>query len=192
MNRSVHIVLALSISTPALAVEVPSADLQIAASIQAAPEERRDGAAVLGWTPDGEVITLREGSNDLICLYDNPADDAFSVACYHRDLEPFMARGRELAAEGVEMMDRGRIRFEEIEAGTLAMSREPRTLYVLHGSGVDETTHAVKDPYLRWVIYVPFATPESTGLSTSRLPGAPWLMGSGTAGAHIMITPPRD
>jgi hypothetical protein len=47
------------------------------------------------------------------------------------------------------------------------------------------------DAYLRWVTYVPFATPESTGLSTKPSDNAPWLMYSGTAGAHIMINPPK-
>jgi hypothetical protein len=42
------------------------------------------------------------------------------------------------------------------------------------------------------VIYLPFATAESTGLSLKASPGAPWLMYPGTAGAHIMINPPRQ
>ena len=45
--------------------------------------------------------------------------------------------------------------------------------------------------FVRWVIYVPFATGESTGLPTQPSGNAPWLMFPGTAGAHIMITPPR-
>ena len=50
----------------------------------------------------------------------------------------------------------------------------------------------VTEPYLRYVIYLPFATAESTGLSKGKgSPGAPWLMGAGTAGAHIMINPPK-
>ena len=71
------------------------------------------------------------------------------------------------------------------------MPKEPRTLYVLTGSSYDAAANKVQDPYLRWVIYVPFATPESTGLSTKGSDGAPWLMGAGTAGAHIMISPPK-
>jgi len=41
-----------------------------------------------------------------------------------------------------------------------------RTLYVLTGTSFDVTNGKVTDAYLRWVIYLPFATPESTGLST--------------------------
>src|SRR5437764_6056476 len=84
---------------PALALDVaPPAD-QINSAILAAPKERRAAATVLGYNSKGEVVTLREGSNDLICLATDPKEKAFSVACYHKELEPFMKRGRELAAE---------------------------------------------------------------------------------------------
>ena len=83
------------------------------------------------------------------------------------------------------------IRFKEVEEGKVPMSKEPRTLYVLTGTSYDSATGKVQDSYLRWVIYVPFATPQSTGLSTKGSDGAPWLMSAGTAGAHIMINPPK-
>jgi hypothetical protein len=177
-------------AAPAGAVTPPAPE-QIAAAVQAAPAERRDAAAVLGYDESGKVVTLRPGTNDLVCLYDDPSDDRWSVACYHKDLEPFMARGRELAAEGLSTQERVQKRLKEVDDGKLAMPREPRTLYVLHGSGYDAATNTVKDAYLRWVIYTPYATPESTGLSTKMTENAPWLMDEGTAGAHIMITPPR-
>ena len=169
---------------------IPS-ETQIAATLLAAPAERRNESTVLGYDASGKLVTLKTGTNVLICLADNPGTKAFSAACYHKDLEPFMARGRALLAQGVEWKEREAIRLKEIEAGTLAMPREPRTLYVLTGEGYDAATGAVTKPYLRWVIYLPFATAESTGLSLKASPGAPWLMYPGTAGAHIMISPPR-
>ena len=168
------------------------AEDQIASAILAAPEDRRAGAGVLGYSTDGKLVTLREADNDLICLADKPSDDSFSVACYHRDLESFMARGRELSAAGVTGKERHRVRAKEVEDGKLSMPRQARTLYVLSGSGFDSASGKVMDSYLRWVIYQPFATPATTGLSTSPSPGAPWLMYPGTAGAHIMINPPRE
>ena len=45
-------------------------------------------------------MTCARARIDLICLADDPKIDALSVACYHKDLEPFMARGRELDADG--------------------------------------------------------------------------------------------
>jgi len=39
-----------------------------------------------------------------------------------------------------------------------------------------------------YVIYIPYATVESTGLATSPVSeGAPWLMDAGKPWAHIMV-----
>lgn len=190
--RTTITVLALGcMATASVAAEPSDAEAQLAAAIQAAPDDRRDGARVLGWTAEGKVVELRAGSNDLVCLAAMPGAPQWSVACYHESLEPFMARGRELLAQGIEGQERIDIREKEIAEGKLQMPREPRTLYVLHGSGFDAEAGEVTDAYLRWVIYTPFATAESTGLTTRPVPGAPWLMAPGTAGAHVMINPPR-
>ena len=46
------------------------------------------------------------------------------------------------------------------------------------------------DTRMSWGAY---ATTESTGLAVQPGgPGSPWLMDPGTAGAHIMIHPPRS
>jgi hypothetical protein len=177
----------------ATAQSTASAEEQIASAILAAPDERRADAAVLGYDAQGKLVTLRKGSNELICLADNPADNRFSVACYHKDLEPFMARGRELEAQGITGNERNeKYRWKEIKEGKLPMPREPRMLYVLSGKGYDAPSGKVINGSLRWVIYMPFATAESTGLSTKSKRGEPWLMDAGTAGAHIMITPPGN
>ena len=175
----------------AAAAEVPSAQVQIAGAVLAAPAELREGAAVLGYDAKGGMVKIREGKNEMICLATDPAKTAFNVACYHKDLEPFMARGRELLEQKVTGAKRNEIRFKEVEEGKVPMPKEPRTLYVLTGTSYDSATGKVQDSYLRWVIYVPFATPQSTGLSTKGSDGAPWLMSAGTAGAHIMINPPK-
>jgi len=179
------------LASTGMAANVPSAEVQIAGAVLAAPAELRDGAAVLGYDPQGARVRLREGKNEMICLASDPTKPAFNVACYHKDLEPFMARGRELLAQNVTGAKRNEVRFKEVADGKLAMPREPRTLYVLTGTSFDAATGKVADSYLRWVIYTPFATPESTGLSTKATEGGPWLMSAGTAGAHIMINPPK-
>jgi hypothetical protein len=173
------------------AADVPPTDVQIAATVLAAPAELREGAAVLGYNPQGQLTKLREGKNEMICLATDPAKTAFSAACYHKDLEPYMARGRELMAQKVTGQNRNDIRWKEVADGKLTLPREPRTLYVLSGTGYDAASGKVTGASLRWVIYVPYATPETTGLSTKASDGAPWLMSPGTAGAHIMINPPK-
>ena len=179
------------LASMAVAANVPAPEVQIASAVLAAPAELREGAGVLGYNAQGELVTLREGKNELICLASDPSKTSFSVACYHRDLEPYMARGRELVAQKITGQKRNDVRWKEIAEGKLSLPREPRTLYVLTGKGFDAGTGKVTDAYLRWVIYVPFATPESTGLSTKPSDNAPWLMSAGTAGAHIMINPPK-
>jgi hypothetical protein len=164
---------------------------QIAAAVLAAPADRRAGARVLGYDDKGALVALREGSNDQVCLADNPKEPGINVACYHKDLEPFMTRGRALAAEGVKPADREDIRHKEIAAGTLQMPKEPRSLAVLTGTGFDAASGTIAEAYTRWVVYTPFATPESSGLSVTPVPGGPWLMYPGKGTAHIMINPAR-
>ena len=183
----------VSISAPGEtpdSVAVPSLDVQVAAARLAAPEDRRSRAGVLAFAPDGRLVVARQGQNELICLADDPKKAGFQVACYHKDLEPYMARGRALKAAGVTGSENRQIRWKEIEAGKLPMPKTPTSLYVLSGLGYDQATGEVVEPYLRYVLYTPYATVESTGLTLSGSPSAPWLMFPGTPGAHIMINPP--
>lgn len=174
-----------------VAGQVLPQDQQITAALLAAPADLREGARVLGWEADGRVVELRAGSNDLVCLSDDPRDDRFEVTCYHETLEPYMARGRELRAQGVE--NTLAPRWEEIANGTLPMPSEPTTQYVLGGhpgATFDPATGTAPGAVLRWNVHIPGATAESTGLSTEYSPYAPWIMYPGTPGAHIMIVPP--
>jgi len=127
-------------AAPAAAAPLPP-DQQVAAAVLAAPAERRADATVLGYDASGALVTLRKGAGDLICLADGPNDADFDVACYQKDLEPFMARGRELHAKGVADKERNQIRWKEVDAGTLTMPREPRALYTLTGTSYDATTN---------------------------------------------------
>ena len=106
-SRISTLIALLGIFIPALGcqAQVNNADEQIAGAILPAPEEVRDGVHVYGYDVEGTLVTLREGTNDLICLADKPGDDRFHAACYHKSLEPYMARGRELRAEGVDRQD---------------------------------------------------------------------------------------
>jgi len=191
MKKTIFIC-AILFASLAAAADIPSPAVQIAGAVLAAPAELKAGAAVLGFGPKGERIWLREGKNEIVCLANDPSHPTFESACYHKDLEPFMARGRELLAQNVTGNKRNDMRNQEVKDGKVPMPREARTLYVLTGKSFDPATGKVEDSYLRYVLYVPFATPQSTGLSTKSAPdGGPWLMGSGTAGAHIMINPPK-
>lgn len=182
--------IALVATFTSFAQKYPSTEWQIETAVLAAPEHERETATVLGFESDGTLAILRKGSNDLICLADDPAHKGFSVACYHDSLEPFMARGRALKKEGKESKEIFKIREDEVKSGKLAMP-ERALLSVMTGQ-VNEETKAIEDTHLRWVFYIPFATSESTGLPLAAVaPGAPWIMDAGTHRAHVMITPPK-
>jgi hypothetical protein len=159
---------------------------QIAEAVFALPEADRAGAMVWGWR--SEAITMeviREGTNEFVCLADKPGDQRFSTSCYEKGLEPFMARGRELRAEGKGTGEVRRIRRSEIEAGTLALPDSSR-LTSLRGQINPATGRPDSVSVLR-VIYLPNATPESTGKPASAPRGEPFLMEAGTYRAHLMI-----
>lgn len=166
------------------------ADLQIRLAVQAAPAAVRDSVTVQGYDASGRFTTLRPGTGTMICVGPDPAAERLEVSCHHRDLEAFLARGRALAAQGVTGERRTRVRWDEIANGTLALPSGTVNA-ILTGASFDSTTGAIREPFLRWVIYTPNATVASTGLSDVPTgPGQPWLMFAGTPGAHIMITPP--
>jgi len=79
-----------------LAQQIPSKEMQIQTALMAAPDELKEGAMVYGYDEKGNLIVLRKGTNDLICLADDPNSPGFNVACYHKGLDEFMERGRVL------------------------------------------------------------------------------------------------
>jgi hypothetical protein len=176
-------------------IKVPAPEVQIKSALLAAPADKKDGATIYGYSANKEFILLRKGSNELICLADDPGQPEFSVACYHRDLDPFMKRGRDLRKLGKSTKEIFDTREKEVKAGKLTMPKQPTTLYVYSATdkNYNRATGQVKNGYLRYVIYIPYATAESTGLPLKpELPDMPWLMNPGTHGAHIMINPPEN
>lgn len=172
---------------------IPSKDVQISTAVLAAPEGLREKAMVYGYSEKGEFMVLRQGANEMVCLADDPNQAGLNVSCYHKDLDPFMARGRDLKKAGKNPKEIFDTREEEVKSGKLLMPKQPATLFVY--SAPDEqfnrTTGEVTGGNLRYVVYIPYATSESTGLPLKpEAPGMPWIMDPGTHRAHIMINPP--
>lgn len=178
----------------AIAQQIPSPEIQIKTAVLAAPAEQRENAKVYGYSEKGEFIVLRKGTNGMVCLADDPAQKDYSVACYHKDLDPFMERGRVLKKDGKTHTEIFDIREAEVKAGKLVMPKQPATLFVYTADDdkYNKTTGEIQDGYLRYVIYIPYATSESTGLPLKPdAAGMPWIMDAGTHRAHIMISPPQ-
>jgi hypothetical protein len=174
---------------------IPAPELQVKSALLAAPADKREGAAVYGYSPTREIVLLRKGSNELVCIADDPSQDGLSVACYHKDLEPFMRRGRDLKKLGKSVQEIFDTRESEVKAGKLAMPKLATTLFAYSASkeNFNSSTGEVKEGYMRYVVYIPYATAESTGLPLKpEGPAMPWIMHPGTHGAHIMINPPKN
>ena len=192
MNTRYLLLMLLAIGPLSIDVsaQATSVEHEIAAAIAPLPDEYRDGAAVFGYR-DGGLVSLREGTNEMICLADQPGDERFHVACYHASLEPFMERGRALRKEGKSQEDVRKIREEEARAGSLKMPDRPAALYSLTGDATafDASTGSVNGASRLYVVYMPYATEAETGLSSVPAPGKPWLMDPGKPWAHIMLMP---
>jgi hypothetical protein len=162
---------------------------QIAAAVLPVPDSLRAGATVLGYRTGG-LERLRPGTNGMVCLTDDPAEEGFHVACYHEGLEPFMARGRALRAQGLGRASVDSARLAEIEGGTLAGPKAGLVLYSVTLKDVVTDPAAGLAPGTKGlaVIYLPYATQASSGLSTQPSREQPWLMFAGKPWAHAMIT----
>lgn len=168
---------------------LPSADQQIAAAVLPLPQDLRANATVMGYREAGKLVVLRAGTNGMHCLALYVTRPDFHVACYHKDLEPFMARGRELRAEGVTGSQVDSVRFREVREKKLPMPAMG-TLYSIttKRENYDAAANKVNGaPGLLAVIYVPNATPASTGITAQPRADGPWLMFPGTLKAHIMM-----
>ncbi|MBT8477950.1 MAG: hypothetical protein KJO06_03465 [Gemmatimonadetes bacterium] len=188
--RALATLFASAILVPgAVAQEIggPDRETQVEQAVLAAPESMRSAAMVLGYgggdRPGDPLSVLREGTNDLICLADDPAAEGFHVACYHSSLDDFMVLGRRLKAQGVgrsEIMD---ARYAALQAGDFTMPDRA----ALYSISADNWPFELDQARRLTVVYVPGATTEELGLPARPDGTAPWLMLPGTPWAHIMI-----
>ena len=191
MKQVLRIALALGAVAPlaAQSAPAPSTEAQVAAAVLALPEEFRAGATVLS-VAQFPATVLRQGTGAMICLADNPSEPRFHVACYHKDLEPFMLRGRALRSRGVSADSVNVIRNADVEAGRIPMPKQG-ALWQLFAApdSMDWATNTPRSARSLYVVYMPGATTESTGIPATAPQGVPWLMFPGTPRAHIMFVP---
>jgi hypothetical protein len=171
----------------------PPAARQIAMAVSPLPDPLQKGAKVMGYDAQGKFTTLRAGTNDMVCIADDPAGKQFHVACYHRSLEPFMARGRELHAlkKSPEAIDS--VRMGDVKRGRYAMPSKPAALYQYFAprDSVNVATGTVHGAQYLYVVYTAYASEKTTGITENPVDGGPWIMYPGKPWAHIMISPQK-
>lgn len=187
------IAVALPLTAGAQNSPVAPTAFQIASAVSPLPENLRAGARVLGYDAAGKLVTLRAGTNDMTCLADDPAGKMFHVACYHRSLEPFMARGREMHALKKSKEHIDSVRLRDVKTGRYSMPAKSAALYQYFAprDSVNMSTGVIDGAQYLYVVYTPYGTYRSTGITEAPVDGGPWIMNPGKPWAHLMIQPQK-
>lgn len=148
------------------------------------PPAMRSAAGIVRYTAAGGWHTLRDATNGLVCITDEPDDMRISVACYPESLMPYVARQRALASTKPSAVGDS-ILAAEVRAGTV-----PLPVGALSHNAQGDINPDTGTPDEVWVwkeLALPFADAEGTGLSTADTGQVPWLHHAGEYGAHVMI-----
>jgi len=152
---------------------------QIKEALLPLPDALRDGATVVFDAIPGKRIVLRKGTNRLICRA-NTSKILFDVHCHTEQLDAFYTRFAQLALEGKSNSEIRDTVNAEVASGKLISPPVGATVYEMSGDSSESSLPLMS-------VFLPYATAESTGLSTERDHYRPWLMWAGTAFAHVMI-----
>jgi hypothetical protein len=193
--RSFHILLFLLLvgaSAIAQPPQVPPPNQQIAAAVLPLPAPMRDRATVVGYASNLSLVTLRQGSNGMVCTATRPGDDEFDVRCYHESFMPVVRRLRELYSQGVKQDEVYRTVDAEVKAKKLPLPDHPTAGYRMRGpsSGYIGATNTVTKEIASWQsIHFPYKTGTEIGLPEEGEVARtmPYVMASGTFWCHVMI-----
>jgi hypothetical protein len=169
----------------ATTINAASMDDVINAAVQPLPADLRAAATVVQYDPaTGERKVLRQGTNQVECEPENPADGF--TRCYGKMAVPSRQMEAKLRAQKMPDPEIRKAVEAAIKDGTIKGPAFGTMHYRL----------SKKDGVIKrlWTMSVPYATPESIGVSTVsqrdaalKGHGIPWMMLEGTSGAHIMI-----
>ncbi|HEY7096135.1 MAG TPA: hypothetical protein VH437_05385 [Terriglobales bacterium] len=182
----------VSVSAESSTQRVLSANQQIAAAVLPLPEILRGKATVIGYSPDLSIVTLRQGSNGMVCSVFQPGTDQFDMRCYHESFMPLIRRLRELHAKNLKDEDVDRIIDEEVKTKKLVLPDHPTAGYRMYGPLSDyqpSTNLAGKEIHAWQSIHFPYKTAAEIGLAEEgQVPRTmPYVMTSGTFWSHVMI-----
>lgn len=181
MKRLLILVVSIVLTAPfaiVAAADMSTQDL-IAQAVSPLPEAMRASATIVNYDAKGEPVVLREGTSIIVCTPDQPTE-GFAVSCYHKVLRAQRDMEAKLRAEGKDAKAVQAAVQAARESGKLSIPPQGTMMYMRSGKTEAEAR-------VLWVMLMPGATPESTGLPTERGQGSPWLMRAGTPGAHVMM-----
>lgn len=157
-----------------------SKEQQIKDATSALPAALRDGATVISYDSKGLPQVLKQGNNHIFCT-DNSTADSFSASCRGetmRAISDFQAKEK---ADGKDAKAIGADTDAAYSSGKLTRPSAGTTIYNRSGKTQAEARSL-------WVVLMPNVKGEDLGLPTARMnASSPWMMRSGTPGAHIMM-----
>ena len=164
----------------AMAQGAMSKDDQIKTATSALPAALRAEATVIAYDSKGLPQVLRQGTNHIFCANLSTAE-GFSVSCRGdalRAASDFTAMEK---AAGKDAKAIGADTDAAYASGKLTRAPAGTTIYGRSGKTEAEARSM-------WVVLMPNVKGEDLGLPVKRVnASSPWMMRSGTPGAHIMM-----
>lgn len=166
--------LSASFAGAALAQGMSKED-QIKTATSALPAALRDHATVISYDSKGLPQVLKQGDNHLFC-YNDSTPERFAVSCTSDVRRAAVDFSHKEKAEGKDpkaISADAAAKFPPAPVGTIIYGKSGKT-------------EAEAKPL--WVVLMPNVKGEDLGLPTERVnASSPWMMRSGTPGAHIMM-----
>jgi hypothetical protein len=180
LTMAAALALTASFAGAASAQGAMSKEDQIKTATSALPAALRDGATVIAYDSKGLPQVLRQGNNSIFCANLSTAE-SFSVTCRGEPLRAALDFQQKAKAEGKDQKAIGAETDAAYASGKL--TRAPAGTMIYGRSGKTQA-----EARSMWVVLMPNVKGEDLGLPTKRMnASSPWMMRSGTAGAHIMM-----
>ena len=172
--------LTASFASVATAQGMMSKEEQIKTATSALPAAMRDGATVISYDSKGLPQVLRQGNNNIFCVNGSTAD-SFNVSCRGMALRAASDFAAKEKADGKDAKTISADTDAAYASGKLTRAPAGTTIYTRGGKTEAEARSM-------WVVLMPNVKGEDLGLPTKRMnASSPWMMRSGTPGAHIMM-----
>jgi hypothetical protein len=182
----------------------PDAATKIAIAVLPLPKEMRDSATVIDVAGGGKIDTLRKGTGNIVCAYHQPVvppnsksgEKVLNLGCYDEGVSKLTIRAsairRELTAAGKPADNKSvnDLVDAEIKSGKLKLVPGPTIGFRMAGpvDGFNAGAGTVSPAVYTWqMVIIPYATGAKLSLPEKESGAMPWVMGAGTAMAHIMI-----
>src|ERR1700730_8003355 len=165
--RNCFLLIILTLTSVVAFGQEDTAAKQITEALLPLPEQWRSSATVVLDAVPGKRRVLRKGTNNIICRA-NPTAPGFKVYCYQREMDAFWTRLEELTLQGKSSDEIRDMLGAEATSGKLK-SLTGVTVYTMSGDSPESSLPLM-------AIFLPYASSESTGLSTERNHYRPWLM----------------